>query len=881
MSGNTKNESKGTLDKIERQMSDFLVDALHVFVLFGFALVQPLFDLLSKHAEFFVVRKSEPIDIMLLVIILCFVLPTIAILIEWMTGLFGRRIRKVVHWLLVATLMATIVLQVLTKVSKVSGIGLIVIAAALGITVSLAYVRFRHLRMFLTFLSPAILIFPALFLFYSPVCKVVFPEKDPSAFGIKIDDPPPIIMVVFDEFAVTSLMDKNQQIDPIRYPNFAALAKDAYWFRNATTTSCRTTYAIPAMLTGNYPKPSRLPTPTDYPNNIFTLLGGDYELKVLEGGTQLCPSELCGKEAHYPNLGERIESLLLDLSVVYLYLLLPTDLQSGLPVITQGWMHFGKKKFEKQEIKDSKQAKEKNAKRHPAKVRRDRSWRFSQFLESIDRERLPTFYYLHILIPHRPWEYLPSGKQYDASRILGTAKGPRGYEMWGDDEWAIIQAYQLFLLQVGFADRFIGQLTERLKKDGLYNDALIVVTADHGISFRSNDYLRIMGDSNLGDLMYVPLFIKTPNQDHGEIDDRRISTVDVLPTIADVLGIELPWSADGISALKKNTPERSQIFFLDRGRYEVKVSPNSSLTSRNATLAWKLNLFGSGRKNSGLFRVGPHKELILQPLSRLDVDEGNLMVELDRAVFYENVDLNAKFSDSQIGGRICLNSNDSVTFNLAISVNGIIRATTKTLPSKRGSAEWSAMVPETAFQPGKNEIEVFIISKTGDQLKLERTRNKLAATYFLDSVDAKGRGTMTSSHGKIIKVIPRALRGHLDVVEIGESSAGFQGWAADVKNSKVPETILVFADGKFLFSTKTKRDRRDVAKYFDNAALRRSGYEFAIPFSFLFKDKQTPEVRIFALLGDIASELKYPKGYKWKKEASSGTRKTKNKNNHS
>jgi hypothetical protein len=869
MTKNTKNESKRTLNKVARQKSDFLVDGLHIFVLFGFALAQPLFDLLSKHAEFFVVRKSEPTDVVLLVIILCLVLPGILVLIEGVTGLFGRRFRKAIHWFMVATLLALIALQVLKKILELPGIPLIIIAAVLGVTVSLAYVRFRHLRMFLTVLSPAILIFPALFLFYSPVCKVVFPQKDPSAFGVKIDDPPPIIMVVFDEFTVTSLMDENQQIDPVRYPNFSALAKDAYWFRNATTTSCRTTYAIPAILTGNYPKPSRLPTPTDYPNNIFTLLGGDYEFKILEGLTQLCPSELCEKEAHYPSWEERIESLLLDLSVVYLYILLPTDFQSGLPVITQGWMGFVKKEFEKQEIKDSKEPKEKNVKRHPAKVRRDRSWRFSQFLESIGPERRPTFYYLQILIPHRPWEYLPSGKQYDASRILGTNKGPKGYEMWGNDEWAITQAYQLFLLQVGFADRLIGQLIQRLKKDGLYDDALIVVTADHGISFRSNDYLRIMGESNLGDLMYVPLFIKMPNQNHGEIDDRRISTVDVLPTIADVLGIELPWSADGISALKKNTPERSQIFFLDRGRYEVKVSPNSSLASRNATLAWKLNLFGSGRRNNGLFRVGPNKELISEPLSRLDVVEGNLMVELDRAVFYENVDLNAKFSDSQIGGRICLNTNDSVRLNLAISVNGVIRATTRTLPSKRGAAEWSAMVPETAFQFGKNEVEVFIISKTGDQLKLERTRNKLAVTYFLDGVDARGRGSMTSSHGKTIKVIPRALRGHLDVVEIGESSAGFQGWAADVKNSKLPEAILVFANGKFLFSTKTKRDRRDVAKHFDNAALRRSGYEFAIPFSFLFKDKQTPEVRIFAVLNDIASELKYPKGYKWKKASSS------------
>jgi hypothetical protein len=47
------------------QKSDFLADALHIFVLCSFALAQPLFDLLARSAEFFVAHRSQPLDIFL------------------------------------------------------------------------------------------------------------------------------------------------------------------------------------------------------------------------------------------------------------------------------------------------------------------------------------------------------------------------------------------------------------------------------------------------------------------------------------------------------------------------------------------------------------------------------------------------------------------------------------------------------------------------------------------------------------------------------------------------------------------------------------------------------------------------------------------------
>jgi len=335
-----RSEPNALNNKDALKKGDFFIDALHVFVLFSFALAQPLFDLLSRYAEFFVARKSEPVDIVLLIFVLCVLLPGTVVLMEAASGFFGRPLRKAVHWFMVATLSATIAIQALKKIFEFPGIPLIIIASVLGILATIAYVRLRPARMVLTVLCPVIVIFPGLFLFNSPVYKVVFPEKDPSSFNIKIDDPPPIIMVVFDEFPVTSLMDEDGKIDPIRYPNFAALAEDAYWFRNAMNVAAQTMKAIPALLTGNYPEASCQPVASDYPNNIFSLLGGYYDIKDFEIYTQLCPTELSSGDTASSDLTQRISLLFSDLLVVYLHVVLPAGLTDRLPSIGEGWVDF-------------------------------------------------------------------------------------------------------------------------------------------------------------------------------------------------------------------------------------------------------------------------------------------------------------------------------------------------------------------------------------------------------------------------------------------------------------------------------------------------------------------------------------------------------------
>ena len=50
-------------------------------------------------------------------------------------------------------------------------------------------------------------------------------------------------------------------------------------------------------------------------------------------------------------------------------------------------------------------------------------------------------------------------------------------------------------------------------------------------------------------MAWVPLFVKEPGQTEGVVSDANVLTVDVVPTIADVLDIDIPYPVDGRSAL--------------------------------------------------------------------------------------------------------------------------------------------------------------------------------------------------------------------------------------------------------------------------------------------------------------------------------------------
>src|SRR5690606_23880074 len=94
----------------------------------------------------------------------------------------------------------------------------------------------------------------------------------------------------------------------------------------------------------------------------------------------------------------------------------------------------------------------------------------------------PGLHVLHSMLPHAPWEYTPSGRSY-------WWLGDRGHvgTRWRADEWTVVQAQQRHLPQRAFVDRLLGEILTQLREVDLYDRCVLIVTADHGMSFRAGE----------------------------------------------------------------------------------------------------------------------------------------------------------------------------------------------------------------------------------------------------------------------------------------------------------------------------------------------------------------------------------------------------------
>ena len=864
---------------MEQNKSTVWTESLHIFVLWSFAVAQPLFDLLSRNAEFFVARRSEPGDIMLLILLVGVLPPACLVLMIGVLrclGAWALLFQTFQRWtvnLLLTVLVTAIALQALPRLSALPGIALLPGATLIAVLTTISYRRLPSVRTFVNLLSPALLLFPGIFVFASPVFHVIFPSQAPLSSDVKVASTTPVVMIIFDELPVTALMDEQRQVDAVRYPNFAALAQTATWFRNTTTVADTTLIAVPAILSGIYPDRFRLPRATDYPNNLFTLLGGSHDLKVFETFTQLCPEHLCGSGMLRPIPWKiRLTSLVLDVSIVYLHLLLPEDLRSGLPTISQDWMNFAGNMVAPQGGTEKQSLLHKWLWEDLVSIEppHNRPLKFFRFLDTIRPVERPTLYYLHINLPHPPFIWLPSGKNYlFESEVIGLSS-----EEWHQDKLAALQGYQRHLLQIGFADRLLGQLLERLKSVDLYDRCLLVVTSDHGASYQPGDKRRVVQESNFQDIMPVPLFIKTPAQREGVINDLSVETVDILPTIADLLDINLPWPIDGRSAFDGSVPERTHRTIIrsstrhERLRFETQALEQARLKS----LERKLALFGSGKtKPNGLLH--PYAELsrlIHQQVSEIGIHgEAPVRVSIDQAGLFTMVDPASRFIPTHITGRVHGSENASPPLQLAVAVNGSIKAITRpwSFPVKGEMGRWSVIVDETVFRPGHNDVQVFLVSSTNGTPILKRAR--LDQTYFLTRSDGPADSpaeTLVSSAGVPLPITSQSIRGRLETARIEDNFVLFSGWATDEKNGQLPEAIVMFINGQFFYAGQTTLNRPRIAKRIGNPALEKIGFYFTFP-SALFKDKPDLDVRFFGVSkkGE-ATELEYRKNYQWREQ---------------
>jgi hypothetical protein len=376
----------------------------------------------------------------------------------------------------------------------------------------------------------------------------------------------PVVFISFDEFATNSLLNRQGQINATRFPNFAYAGANWDWFANNTTVADGTRAAVPAEFGGLFPRPGVLPILHDWPSNLLALLSRSHAVHAVESVTRLCPPRTCPGHAPLPRgPRRRIAQAVTQL----------------IPA-----------------------AKEQAARSSPlaAFIPRIRRWTRGK----------PPLYFIHVLLPHHPWRWLPEGVSYRFSQP--EIPGLHGDNIWPRDRVLVQQGWERHLLQVGYADLLLGRLIRRLRAIGLYDRAIVVLAADEGVSFVPGISRRIVTRTTVGGVAPVPFFLKAPRQRTGRRIDAHVQTPDILPTITTLLGMPRPRGIDGHDALdpayRPSPTVRVWQTTFGFGRNSLTVPFEFFARKRDEYLAQQSALFGDGGFGPRFFRVGPYLQLI-------------------------------------------------------------------------------------------------------------------------------------------------------------------------------------------------------------------------------------------------------------------------------
>ncbi len=686
------------------------------------AISQPLLGILGENPTFFTAHSSSPGQIVVFAITVALA-PALVLSAAMLAGhTLSERLGEHIFRAAMATLTFLFVIQVVDVIGRSAWLVVtIAVAGAYGLmTLYLRHDRVRSVVSVLAVLGPAVVVH---FLFFSAANSVVFPDdveavtletllgtdletdlgdsrddedqQDSASFdgveppnaGNGRDGPesaaaggntagqasmverlnerfPPIYLLVFDELPWNSLLDRTGHIDPVRYPNFARLAETSHVFENATTVGFTTEAAVPALLASTI-ETQPAPVYSMYPHNLFTLLGGVYDVSSSDPLVDLCPDSVCNgsppeqildwiaandqttattaptttaapatpaattaptasaaptttvatsstissattsspsaltRDDTDPSDGESLALLLFkDAAIVFGHLVAPEGTDLGLPSIGATWGDFGgdlttttapiptaqeptstttgttttagttttqtstttttqssllqsaptttllnttalETGIDTDPMDPERIAAERTAFLDSLISLDTRVFDFRREVAAIQPKEHPRLHYLHTLLPHVPWRLRPDGSIYADIGLPGY------FSKWDNDEITARFGQQRHLLQLGFTDQLLGEYLDRLEEIGDFDRAIVIITADHGISFVAGERSRGVGELNVGGIAGVPLLLKEPHQTNGTVLSQPVQLIDVVPTIAALLEVDAPWDFAG------------------------------------------------------------------------------------------------------------------------------------------------------------------------------------------------------------------------------------------------------------------------------------------------------------------------------------------------
>ncbi|GAB4161120.1 MAG: hypothetical protein Tsb009_38470 [Planctomycetaceae bacterium] len=189
-----------------------------------------------------------------------------------------------------------------------------------------------------------------------------------------------------------------------------------------------------------------------------------------------------------------------------------------------------------------------------------RNQRMLDFLDSL-KPGEKFFLCEHMSDTHFPWRETPL-KQ---ARKLGF---PNGLEPFDDD--AILPSgrrdlkYSNYFQTITRMDGQIGQIINKLKEKGLYDNTMIIIVSDHGCQWWEHEHMYYV--SHLYDQsLLIPMIIRYPGISGGNFANEPVMQTDIVPTVMELAGLrlanpskEFPMTCRSLVPLMKGTATEAE-----------------------------------------------------------------------------------------------------------------------------------------------------------------------------------------------------------------------------------------------------------------------------------------------------------------------------------
>lgn len=327
---------------------------------------------------------------------------------------------------------------------------------------------------------------------------------------------------------------------------------------------------------------------------------------------------------------------------------------------------------------------------------------------------VPTLHFVHTLLPHRPWrlavDLRMSTKMSRDTRKKSVVDRQR-------------DIYQSHLRQYVATDRLIADMISSLRKSPNWDRTMVIVTADHGLTFSPGESLRDTVNENnrdaMDDVFRVPLFIKYPGQSTGRTVDCAASTMDIVPTVLSVVGVEPAWKVDGIDLTGPCPRRESRLVRWPQG--------SADLTTGFDEVLGRVGFYSDWVSANGgvddIFRVGLSGSLVGTRVPTAANADTSIGWSLDLADTYDTVG-KGRFSPVVVrsSGRIfasrALGANEEGLIVVNGIVVGVIPEISGTTPEETGGRYFNTNLLTRVMTPGAQKVELWIARWDGDAVEL-------------------------------------------------------------------------------------------------------------------------------------------------------------------